>query len=66
MLIRGISLPCKSRPSAPGLYIIEDAYNEEHLRSELSKLVPASSIVTFDLRPQTSPLLAVGVVVISK
>ena len=51
--------------SEDGLYIIEDVTDEPWLKNELAKMVPKSSIVTFDLRPQ-SRLVDSGVVVISK
>lgn len=51
--------------SENGLYIIEDVTGEEALKNELAKTVARSSIVTFDLRPQSN-LVDSGVVLISK
>jgi len=48
-----------------GLYIIEDVQCEMSLKNDLAKLVPKSSIVTFDLRTQ-SKLVDSGIVLISK
>ena len=48
-----------------GLYIIEDVHNEELIKNELAKIVSKSSIMTFDLRPQSN-LTDSGVVVIIK
>jgi hypothetical protein len=51
--------------SEGGLYMIEDVPGEEGLKNELSKIVPKSSITTFDLRPQ-SGLVDSAIVLINK
>jgi hypothetical protein len=51
--------------SEGGLYIIEDVFDEEYIKNELSKFVSKNLITTFDLRPQ-SGCVDSGVVLISK